>query len=1323
MHTKKSFFLLVLLFIGTGLKAQTWDERPTATYDSEYAQEFNPEAGWDRFEFPGQWNTIPQDNFNASDITDGALQFQWKEKRVICSKRKYVQPYVFETEIDYSDGSNRGGVVIRIVAKSESIQEPDTDPGFNREGIAFYPTDDGSEMIVQFSGEDKGWNGGTEFSRIQLPKPVGVSNLLKDRGILKIEDFGTSIYVFYNDKPFIRIDLDDLTEEGIYTSGTVYDANMKIQGSFTDMEVEKTGHVAVAQRDAKLRLYRASIDYNDVTEVFNPADTVIFESPYRDLYTDTWVATDALGRTMPDANAIGEKSEKRRTVGIFYITWHSEGRHTDFPAPYANDVTKILETDPSARLDEKHPLWDYPHFRFHWAEPELGYFLSEDEYVIRKDMAMLANAGVDVIILDVTNAKRYWDEWEVLFKTMQKIEAEGNKVPKFCFWAFNGPVISVVQDLYDRFYKTERYKDLWFYWDDSSASSEIKDMKPLLLYNDNPRVDANGGGVSNPNPNYEPDAVSNTANPHYGDPYYTEEFYTDYTQEVKDFFTKRNMWWGNYEWAGKRYVGTEDNWSFGYGMNDDKVKALDPYELIATHNGIKEQAAVTPSQHPKSMMGKSWSRANGQPSLNEYDLPEPTYVPWLDQTVENPEGYGIYFQERWDEALNSDPDFIYINDWNEWVAGKKGFGGNHTFMRRNSDYYFHDMYNAEFNRSIQPMKGDYTDNYYMQMAQNIRKYKGVRPHSINTGISNINVDNDFTDWEQITDEFRDAIGDTRHRKHNGYGGTKYTNTTGRNDIKRSKVSYDNDNVYLYVQTVRDITSHDDPNWMLLFIDADRNKATGWEGYDYIINKSVTSTTQTTLKQWTGSDWGNEVAVPYAYSGGEMEISIPRSALDMTESIPEFYFKWADNPQHLNDISAFSTDGESAPDRRFNYNYSTSDILITEQSPYKELNIPGSIEFEDFDNGSAGIAYADAIFGNSGDVYRTNESVDIKEKASNEYYITDIYNNEWLEYTVNVNATGLFTATIYYSATADNQKISLVMDNRNVSTLTLTKTGTENDWSSLETEVRIKEGTQILRILADNASGNLFIDKIVFTEKEVIHPDNGTGLYRTLYNGDIGGRNWFTETFCSEVDPIVNHDWNAGESPGCETRGTFWNARWEGELEAHFTETYTLSFTVNHLGKLWIGEELIINAWAYSYDPQTYVVNIDLTANEKVPIKIEYANYEANGSIKLEWESASQLKEVIPQSQLFPKDGALALGDTQLTESPVHIYPNPANNKLYIETAEPSKIEIFNLLGQKIYQQEARSGLREVDVRTWRPGVYVVNINSNQQVYIQKLIIK
>jgi hypothetical protein len=639
---------------------------------------------------------------------------------------------------------------------------------------------------------------------------------------------------------------------------------------------------------------------------------------YRDIYPDTWVATDALGRVMPGVDEAGTVKTDRRVAGIFYITWHDDGK-ANMKAPYAADVSKILYRDPSARLDAGHPLWTES--SYHWGEPEAGYFLSRDEYVIRKDMSMLADAGVDVLVMDVTNAVRYWDEWETLFGVMQQMRAEGNRTPQFCFWAFNGPVITVVQELYEKYYRQNRYRDLWFYWDG----------KPLLLYNARPAFDANGGGVQNPNPNYDADAKTNPRNPHYGNPDYTEEYYGDYTSEVREFFTLRNMWWGYYEWAGERYIGTEDNWSFGYSMADDRIKAMQPEELLSLHNGRREEAAVTPAQHPVTMteenmgVGKSWSRAGGEPKLNEYDMPEAAYVPWLGKTVEHPENYGIYFQERWDGALSADPQFLYINDWNEWTAGK--YDWSIPWLGREKDranpFCFVDQYNAEFNRTVQPMKGGYTDNYYMQMVQNIRRYKGVRPVPEYAGFHAINIDGAFDDWTPVETGFFDTKGDVMHRDYKGYGGLHYTNTSGRNDILTSKVAVDRKHINFYVETDSALTPHNGDRWMLLLIDADRNAATGWHGYDFIINKTVASDRQTTVMKYTGAGknaWKEVARIAYRYSGNRLELSIPRKTLGLTARTFTFDFKWSDHPAELNDIISLCIDGDAAPNRRFNYRY-------------------------------------------------------------------------------------------------------------------------------------------------------------------------------------------------------------------------------------------------------------------------------------------------------------------------------------------------------------------------------------------------------------------
>lgn len=606
-----------------------------------------------------------------------------------------------------------------------------------------------------------------------------------------------------------------------------------------------------------------------------------------DLYPDTWVGIDGIDRVLPTAEDSPFKADKDRTVGIFYVSWHYDWFYTNFKSPYASDVTKILQQDPDARLDYNHKLW--PHeFAYHWGEPELGYFTSGDPYVIRKDISMLTDAGVDVLILDFTNGTLYPEAWDKLFETMTQMKAEGNKVPKFCFWGYNNGAQSVpscVNAVYQYYYAQGKYKDLWFYWDG----------KPLLLYNEN----------------------------------------MEYSQEVKDFFTLRHMWWGYYAQNGKRYVGTEDHWSFGYDMHDSHVSSLTPAERASTHKGRYEQMCVTPAQHASTMVGKSWTVAGGEPTLNKYDLPNRKYI--NREWVSNPQYYGIYFKDRWNEALSVDPDFIYINDWNEWIAGQFATYEGCNFMgRANSNFQFVDQYNAEFNRTIQPMKGGGTDNYYMQMIDGIRRYKGVREAPKATAAAEIDITSDFSEWDKVAEKFLDTPGDVTHRDFTGYGGNKYSNTSGRNDILVSKANVKDGKITFYVETAKALTPYTDPNWMLLFINSDCDFKTGWNGFDYLINKEFASASKSCVMKWDAASkqWVKCGEADFRTADRYLALEMPLASVGLADTDKgNFYFKWADNPADLNDAISLCINGDTAPNRRFCYNYRWEyDATGIEQAP-------------------------------------------------------------------------------------------------------------------------------------------------------------------------------------------------------------------------------------------------------------------------------------------------------------------------------------------------------------------------------------------------------
>jgi hypothetical protein len=278
------------------------------------------------------------------------------------------------------------------------------------------------------------------------------------------------------------------------------------------------------------------------------------------------------------------------------------------------------------------------------------------------------------------------------------------------------------------------------------------------------------------------------------------------------------------------------------------------------------------------------------------------------------------------------PQFIFITGWNEWVAQRfvaKGRGSPRMLGKPTvpGDTFFVDQFSQEFSRDIEPMHGDsgggggHGDNYYYQMIDNIRRYKGTRALAP-VSAKPITIDGHFEDWRGVQPEYRDTLDDPVHRDAEGFDPkTRYTNTTGRNDLVAAKVSYDAQNVYFYIRTKNPITPATDPNWMLLYIDADHDPKTGWLGYDVVVNRANVRAQMTTLEHSTSGKyaWNKPTDIQYRVAGNELELAIPRAALGITQlPAATLDFKWADNIQQTGDASDFTQSGDAAPNDRFNY---------------------------------------------------------------------------------------------------------------------------------------------------------------------------------------------------------------------------------------------------------------------------------------------------------------------------------------------------------------------------------------------------------------------
>jgi len=70
-----------------------------------------------------------------------------------------------------------------------------------------------------------------------------------------------------------------------------------------------------------------------------------------------------------------------------------------------------------------------------------------------------------------------------------------------------------------------------------------------------------------------------------------------------------------------------------------------------------------------------------------------------------------------------------------------------------------------------------------------------------------------------------------------------------------------------------------------------------------------------------------------------------------------------------------------------------------------------------------------------------------------------------------------------------------------------------------------------------------------------------------------------------------------------------------------------------------------------------------------------------------------------------------------------LYPNPTTGQFVVESANVDRVEVYNLVGQKVHEQQG-SKVVNIDATSWHKGIYLVNIiEENGAVIAKKLVVK
>lgn len=161
---------------------------------------------------------------------------------------------------------------------------------------------------------------------------------------------------------------------------------------------------------------------------------------------------------------------------------------------------------------------------------------------------------------------------------------------------------------------------------------------------------------------------------------------------------------------------------------------------------------------------------------------------------------------------------------------------------------------------------------------------------------------------------------------------------------------------------------------------------------------------------------------------------------------------------------------------------------------------------------------------------------------------------------------------------------------------------------------------------------------------------GTGLNATYYDN-----NNFTGASLNRLDSRVYLNWG-NYSPAPSIAPDTFSARWTGQVQAQYSQTYTFYTQSDDGVRLWVNGVKLIDNWT-NHSVTENSGSIALTAGTKYNIVVEYYDNTGGAQIKLLWSSASTPKQPVPQSQLYIGD---ASAPTISISSPIagYSYRNP-----------------------------------------------------------------
>lgn len=198
-----------------------------------------------------------------------------------------------------------------------------------------------------------------------------------------------------------------------------------------------------------------------------------------------------------------------------------------------------------------------------------------------------------------------------------------------------------------------------------------------------------------------------------------------------------------------------------------------------------------------------------------------------------------------------------------------------------------------------------------------------------------------------------------------------------------------------------------------------------------------------------------------------------------------------------------------------------------------VSLPGTINAQDFDTGGDGVSYHDTTPGNSGGAYR-NSDVDLEPSTDGGNDIGWVAAGEWLNYSVNVTASGNYTVQLRVASPAGGGSMHVGFNGSNVwKVASIPATGGWQNWTTVNVPVTLTAGQQLLTLLFDTSGFNINRIGVVSGSGSGSGGAGGGTAGSSPYSGSpiaIPGT-IETEQFDNGGEGVGYHDTTSGNSGG------------------------------------------------------------------------------------------------------------------------------------------------------------------------------------------------